>query len=75
VQKYKQTQRLQVCRKSGRISNISCPKSKEKTHHKAARYLRRALAAPLLPGRIIADTGRKSDAKRLLNLITQKLNL
>ncbi len=48
---------------------------KQKKYHKAARYLRRALAAPLLPGRIIADTGRKSDARRLLNLITQKLNL
>jgi len=47
---------------------------RQKKYRKAARYFQRALVAPPRPGREIADTGRKSDARRMLEQITQELN-
>ncbi|MDQ6960402.1 MAG: tetratricopeptide repeat protein [Mariprofundaceae bacterium] len=46
---------------------------RQKKHREAARYFQRALAVLPRPGRMIADTGRKSDARRMLEQITQKL--
>jgi len=47
---------------------------RQRKYREAARYFKRALAAPPRPGRAIADTGRKSDARRMLEEATQKLN-
>jgi len=46
----------------------------QEKYREAARYFQRALAALPRPGRVIADTGRKSDARRMLEQITQELN-
>jgi len=46
----------------------------QKKYREAARYFQRALVAPPRPGRVIADTGRKSDARRILEETTQQLN-
>jgi len=47
---------------------------RQKQYRDAARHFQRALAAPPRPGRVIADTGRKSDARRMLEETTQQLN-
>jgi len=47
---------------------------RQKKYREAARYFQRALVAPPRPGRMIADTGRKSDARRILEEITQQPN-
>jgi len=47
---------------------------RQKKYREAARYFQRTLVAPPRPGRVIADTGRKSDARRILEETTQQLN-
>ncbi|GMQ99255.1 MAG: hypothetical protein BMS9Abin18_0071 [Zetaproteobacteria bacterium] len=48
--------------------------SRQEKYREAARHFQRALAAPPRPGSVIADTGRKSDARRMLEETTQQLN-
>lgn len=43
-----------------------------KQREKAVAYLERALQAPARPGRQIADTGRREEARQLLEKISQK---
>jgi len=46
---------------------------RQKQYREAAHHFQRALAAPSRPGRVIADTGRKSDARRMLEETTQQM--
>jgi len=46
---------------------------RQKQYREAVNYFQRALAAPPRPGRVVADAGRKSDAKRMLEETTQQL--
>lgn len=47
---------------------------RQKKYRESARHFLRVLAAPPRLGRVIADTGRKSDARKMLERITQKLD-
>ncbi len=47
---------------------------RRKQYREAARYFQRAMHAPARPAMPVADAGRKSDAKSMLEEATQKLN-